>query len=97
MNSIILETFRRPFPSSLKPRRKAQTIASKTLAADGKFAQKSRLWRLTSPIEQRLEISLFLILSLAGIGATIYSIYQLLAFIQSDALAHAMTALRVSF
>jgi hypothetical protein len=101
MNSIILETFRHSSVRSLTPRRKAQCVAGKIRIAGGKPEQESRLWKLAlaakSPVTRRLELSLFLMTSLAGIGATVYSIAQLIAFIQSDALAHAITALRFGF
>jgi hypothetical protein len=101
MNSIILETFRHISARSLTPRRKARCVAGKTRIAGGKSEQESRLWKLTlaaiSPVTRGFEPSLFLMASLAGIGATVYSIDQLIAFIQSDALARAITALRVGF
>jgi hypothetical protein len=101
MNSIILETFRHPSARSLTPRRKAQCVTGKTRTTGGKSGPESRLWKLTStvisPVKPGSETSLFLIASLAGIGAIIYSIDQLVTFIHSDALAHAITALRFSF
>ena len=101
MNSIILETFRRSSVRSLTPRGKAQCVAGKTRIAGGKSEQESRLWKLAlaaiSPVTRGFESRLFLMTSLAGIGVTVYSIDQLIAFIQSDALAHAIAALRAGF
>jgi hypothetical protein len=101
MNSIILETFRHPSARSLTPRRKAQCVAGKTQTAGGKSEPESRLWKLTSTVisavTRGFENSLFLIASLAVIGVTVYSIDQLVAFIHSDALVHAITALRMGF
>jgi hypothetical protein len=93
MNSIFIEVLGHLPERSLTPRRKAWPFAIKTRNACGK--SESRLWKVTaiSRVEQGFETGLFLIAGSFGIGATVYGMSQLVAFIHSDSLVHTITTL----
>jgi|ERR1700738_1037438 hypothetical protein len=97
MNSTTIEMLGRVSERPLPPRRKAQPFAIKTRTTCGKSEPESRLWKVTStvisPVKRGFESGLFLIASSFGIGATVYGMDQLVAFIHSDSLARTITAL----
>ncbi len=97
MESIIIGTLRHASTRALTPPGMAQPVVGQTPTACAKSESESRLWKLTStaisPVKQGFETGLFLIASSFGIGATVYGMGQLVAFIHSDSLAHTVKAL----
>jgi hypothetical protein len=95
MNTTTIEILGHVSERPLTPGEMAQPVAGKTRTACRE--SESRLWKLTStaisPVQRGFESSLFLIASSFGIGATVYGMGQLVAFIHSDSLVHTVTAL----
>ena len=95
MNTTTVEILGHVSERPLTPRRMAQPVAGKTRTA--RHESESRLWKLTStaisPVNRGFETGLFLIASSFGIGATVYGMGQLVAFIHSDSLVQTVTAL----
>ena len=86
--------------TSASPRtlhRTAQPRAGEIRAISFNSEPESRLWKLSStalsPVKRGLETGLFLIAGLVGIGAVVYGLGHLLAFIHSDSLTRTVTAL----
>jgi hypothetical protein len=97
MNSTFIKILGHVSERPLAPCGIAQPAAGKTRTACRKCEPEARLWKLTStaisPVKQGFETSLFLIASSFGIGAMVYGMGQLVAFVHSDSLEHTITAL----
>ena len=95
MKTTTIEVLGHVSERPLSPRRMAKPVAGKTRTACRE--SESCLWKLTStaisPVKRGFESGLFLIASSFGIGATVYGMGQLVAFIHSDSLVHTVTAL----
>ena len=93
MKDSVIETLELP---STRPRT-AQPLAGKVRVISYISEPEAALWKLTStarsPVKQGLEIGLFLIIAVSGIGAAVYGIAQLVAFIHSDSLTRTVTGL----
>ena len=95
MNTTAIEILGHVSERPLTPRRTPQPVAGTTRTAC--HESESRLWKLNStaisPVKRGFESGLFLIASSFGIGATVYGLGQLVAFVHSDSLLHTVTAL----
>jgi hypothetical protein len=93
MKDSVIETFELP---STRPQT-AQPLAGKGRVISYISEPETPVWKLTStalsPVKQGLEIGLFLIIAVSGIGAAVYGIAHLVAFIHSDSLTRTITGL----
>jgi len=93
MKDSVIETLEL---TSTRPRT-AQLLAGKGNVISYISEPEIPLWKLTSPalspVKRGLETALFLIIAVSGIGATVYGIAHLVAFIHSDSLTRTITGL----
>ncbi|MBV8225598.1 MAG: hypothetical protein JO232_10460 [Verrucomicrobia bacterium] len=93
MNDSVIETLEL---TSTK-RQAAKPLAGKGRVISYISEPETPLWKLTSPasspVKRGLETALFLIIAVSGIGAVVYGIAHLVAFIHSDSLTRTVTGL----
>jgi hypothetical protein len=93
MNDSVIETLDLTATSP----RTAQPLAGKIRVISYVSEPETPLWKLTSttlsPVNRGLETGLFLVIAVSGIGATVYGIAHLVAFIHSDSLTRTITGL----
>ncbi|MBV8414452.1 MAG: hypothetical protein JO251_04495 [Verrucomicrobia bacterium] len=97
MKESVIETLELTLTRPRTPRGTAQPLAGKGSVISYISEPETPLWKLTSPAlspaKRGLETALFLIIAVSGIGAVVYGIAHLVAFIHSDSLTRTVTGL----
>jgi hypothetical protein len=97
MKDSVIETLELTSTRPRTPRGTAQLLAGKGSVISYISEPETPVWKLTwtalSSVKQGLEIGLFLIIAVSGIGAAVYAIAHLVAFIRSDSLTRTITGL----